>query len=110
MVLFIEMYDEIFLLRIVQVLKLLFICLSFTYFSLHLCIKMFVTPSSLILLSYTKRRLHQYVILLQIVSHDFKNGVPVSEENLSARPICQGGHIFLGNSVLLDRIYCPPLG
>ena len=34
----------------------------------------------------------------------------VSEENLSARPMCPGGHIFLGNSVLLDRIYCPPLG
>ena len=37
-------------------------------------------------------------------------GPPVSEENLSARPMCPGGHIFLGNSVLPDRIYCPPLG
>ena len=32
---------------------------------------------------------------------------PVSEENLSARPICPGGHIFLGNFVLPNRIYCP---
>ena len=32
---------------------------------------------------------------------------PVSEENLSARPMCPGGHIFLGNFVLPDRIYCP---
>ena len=32
----------------------------------------------------------------------------VSEENRSARKICPGGHIFLGNSVLPDRIYCPP--
>ena len=31
----------------------------------------------------------------------------VSEENLSARPMCPGGHIFLGNFVLPDRIYCP---
>ena len=31
---------------------------------------------------------------------------PVSEENLSARPMCPGGHIFLGNFVLPDRIYC----
>ena len=31
----------------------------------------------------------------------------LSEENLSARLICPGGHIFLGNSVLPDRIYCP---
>ena len=30
--------------------------------------------------------------------------------SLSARPICPGGHIFLGHSVLSDRIYCPPLG
>ena len=35
---------------------------------------------------------------------------PVLKENLSARPMCPGGHIFLGNSVLSDRIYCPPLG
>ena len=34
--------------------------------------------------------------------------VPVSEENRSARKMCPGGHIFLGNSVLPDRIYCPP--
>ena len=33
--------------------------------------------------------------------------LPVSEENLSARPMCPGGHIFLGNFVLPDRIYCP---
>ena len=34
-------------------------------------------------------------------------GLPVSEENLSARPMCPGGHICLGNFVLPDRIYCP---
>ena len=46
------------------------------------------------------------------------NVEPVSEENLSARPMCPGGHIFLGNSVLPDRIsilsasriICPGLG
>ena len=31
---------------------------------------------------------------------------PVSEENLSARKMCPGGHTFLGNPVLPDRIYC----
>ena len=31
--------------------------------------------------------------------------VLVLEENLSARLMCLGGHIFLGNSVLLDKIY-----
>ena len=30
----------------------------------------------------------------------------VSEENLSARPMCPGGHIFLGNYALLDGKYC----
>ena len=34
--------------------------------------------------------------------------IPVLEENLSARKMCLGGHIFLGNPVLLDNIYCPP--
>ena len=29
-----------------------------------------------------------------------------SEENLSARKMCHGRHIFLGNSVLLDGKYC----
>ena len=33
---------------------------------------------------------------------------PLSEEIVSARKMCPGGHIFLGNSVLSGRIYCPP--
>ena len=44
--------------RIVQVLKLLFIYLSFPYFSLHLCTKTLVTPLSFILSGYTKRHLN----------------------------------------------------
>ena len=41
--------------------------------------------------------------------------MPVLEEHLSARPMCLGGHIFLGNSVLPDvlsasMIMCPGLG
>ena len=41
------------------------------------------------------------------LSYFHSNSIPVSEENLSARPMCPGGHIFLGNFVLPDRIYCP---
>ena len=43
--------------------------------------------------------------------------LPVSEENVSSRQMCPAdtfsweilsmGHIFLGNSVLPDRVYCP---
>ena len=35
--------------------------------------------------------------------------IPLLEENLTARPMCPGGHISQGNSILPDRIYCPPL-
>ena len=44
----------------------------------------------------------KYIALKRIIEL-----MPVSEENLSARPMCPGGHVFLGNSVLPDRIYCP---
>ena len=47
-----------------------------------------------------------YRILRKSKSHTDLYGV-VSEENLFARPMCPGGHIFLGNFVLPDRIYCP---
>ena len=34
--------------------------------------------------------------------------VSLSEDNLSSRKMCQRTHLFLGNSILPDRIYCPP--
>ena len=55
------------LFRIVQVLKLLFIYPSFPYFSLHLCIKMLVTPSSFILSSYIKRHLSEKIPTAQLL-------------------------------------------
>ena len=36
--------------------------------------------------------------------------IQVTQENLSARPMRPEVHIFLGNFVLLDRIYHPSLG
>ena len=44
-----------------------------------------------------------------IIKRKFR-GILVLEKIVPARKMCPGGHIFLGNSVLLDRIYTVRLG